>query len=96
MRGVVSFLGILLLLASQAEAGPDPGVVPRAVRENVCQKHNTLHHRLDVIEKRVEDAVGKLESEVSILLDAIEAPEWSPLLTTGGPAIDIYDNMDSA
>ncbi|KAG2462651.1 TIM23 translocase, partial [Polypterus senegalus] len=73
--------------------GPDPGVVPRAVRENACQKHNTLHHRLDFIEKRVEDAVGKLESEVSILLDAIEAPEWSPLLSTGGPAIDIYDNI---
>ncbi|RXM35776.1 Mitochondrial import inner membrane translocase subunit Tim23 [Acipenser ruthenus] len=55
-----------------------------------------MHHRLDSVEKRVEEVVGQLETEVSILLDAIEAPEWRPLLEAEGPTIDILDNKGAA
>jgi hypothetical protein len=42
--------------------------------------------------KKVEDTVEKLEDELAILLDAIEAPEWGPLLDiTGTPSVDILD-----
>ncbi|CDQ68718.1 unnamed protein product [Oncorhynchus mykiss] len=56
--------------------------------------HSTLHDRLDVVEKHVEDTVQKLEDELAVLLDAIEAPEWSPLLETAGkPVVDILDGQ---
>ncbi|KAK6487416.1 placenta-specific protein 9 [Huso huso] len=85
---------LLLLLRDQAAAGPGVGTLPRAVHGTACQQNSALHHRLDSVEKRVEEVVGQLETEVSILLDAIEAPEWSPLLEDEGPTIDILDNKD--
>ncbi|XP_031691702.1 placenta-specific protein 9 isoform X1 [Oncorhynchus kisutch] len=84
---------------SQAEGdfavlGPESELQPRAVRSSACQDHSTLHDRLDVVEKRVEDTVQKLEDELAVLLDAIEAPEWSPLLETAGkPVVDILDGQ---
>jgi hypothetical protein len=44
--------------------------------------------------QHVEDTVQKLEAELAMLLDAIEAPEWSPLLeTVGKPLVDILDGQ---
>ncbi|XP_069045353.1 uncharacterized protein [Lepisosteus oculatus] len=85
-------LVLLLLFVGQALAGPGPGLLPRASHVSACHEHRTLHHKLNAVEQRVEDAVGKLEAEVSILLDAIEDPEWSSLLDTAGPVIDILDS----
>ncbi|XP_036816890.1 placenta-specific protein 9 [Oncorhynchus mykiss] len=87
-------LGLLLLLIGYTAAGPESELQPRAVRSSACQDHSTLHDRLDVVEKRVEDTVQKLEDELAVLLDAIEAPEWSPLLETAGkPVVDILDGQ---
>ncbi|XP_024280796.1 placenta-specific protein 9 isoform X2 [Oncorhynchus tshawytscha] len=87
-------LGLLLLLIGHTAAGPESELQPRAVRSSACQDHSTLHDRLDVVEKRVEDTVQKLEDELAVLLDAIEAPEWSPLLETAGkPVVDILDGQ---
>ncbi|KAF4106191.1 hypothetical protein G5714_013853 [Onychostoma macrolepis] len=56
---------------------------------NACQDQNALHDRMDGVEKRVDDSLQKLEAELALLLDAVEAPEWSPLLDK--PLIDILD-----
>lgn len=56
---------------------------------NTCQNQNALHDRMDAVEKRVDDSLQKLEAELALLLDAVEAPEWSPLLDK--PLIDILD-----
>ncbi|KAJ3610312.1 hypothetical protein NHX12_022405 [Muraenolepis orangiensis] len=89
-------LPLLLLLIGgcvMATAG-HAGIKPRAVRSSACQDHSRLHNRLDVVEKKVEDTVEKLEDELAILLDAIEAPEWGPLLDiTGKPSVDILDGQ---
>ncbi|KAJ8359869.1 hypothetical protein SKAU_G00163940 [Synaphobranchus kaupii] len=84
--------GLFLLLIGQALTEPQSDPLPRADQISVCDKHTSLHDRLDVVEKRVEDTVQKLEAELSLLLDAIEAPEWRPLLDTAAPAIDILNS----
>ncbi|XP_059215653.1 placenta-specific protein 9-like [Centropristis striata] len=89
-RPSASSVGLIFLLIGYAVAGPEPELRPRAVRSSACQEHTNLHNRLDVVEKKVEDTVGKLEVELAALLDAIEAPEWRPLLdNTGETAVDI-------
>ncbi|XP_036402025.1 placenta-specific protein 9-like [Megalops cyprinoides] len=87
-----ALLGLLLFLIGQAATGPVSDPLPRADQAAACQKHSALHNRLDVVEKRVDDTVQKLEAELALLLDAIEAPEWSHLLDTGKPAVDILDS----
>lgn len=42
--------------------------------------------------QKVEDSVGKLETELAALLDAIEAPEWRPLLDNRGKPVDILED----
>ncbi|XP_070772705.1 placenta-specific protein 9-like [Enoplosus armatus] len=92
-RSSTSSVGLILLLIGYAAAGPGPDLRPRAVRSSACQEHNNLHSRLDVVEKKVEDTVEKLEVELAALLDAIEAPKWSPLLdNTGRTAVDILED----
>jgi len=50
-----------------------------------------------ILQKKVEDTVEKLEAELAILLDAIDAPEWRPLLDTSGkPSMDIFDGPEDA
>ncbi|KAJ8014457.1 hypothetical protein DPEC_G00040420 [Dallia pectoralis] len=84
----------LLLLIGYTKAGPDSVLKPRAVRSSACQDHSILHNRLDVVEKRVKDTVQKLEDELPLLLEVIEAPVWSPLLDIAGtPVIDILDGQ---
>ncbi|XP_071400796.1 placenta-specific protein 9-like [Centroberyx affinis] len=91
-RPSASSVGLLLLLIGYAAAGPESALQPRAVRSSACQEHTSLHNRLDVVEKRVEDTVEKLEAELAALLDVIEDPEWRPLLDTSGkPVVDILD-----
>ncbi|XP_070697304.1 placenta-specific protein 9-like [Pempheris klunzingeri] len=88
-----SSVGLILLLIGYAAAGPEPDVRPRAVRSSACQEHVNLHNRLDVVEKKVEDTVGKLEAELAALLDAVEAPKWRPMLdNTGKTAVDILED----
>ncbi|KAM3842814.1 placenta-specific protein 9-like [Diretmus argenteus] len=87
-----SSVGLLLLLIGYAAAGPESDPRSRSGPSSACQQHTGLHRRLDVVEKRVEDTVEKLEAELAILLDAIDAPEWRPLLDTSGkPVVDILD-----
>ncbi|KAL0964295.1 hypothetical protein UPYG_G00321920 [Umbra pygmaea] len=93
-RPFTFLLGVLLLLIGYISAGPESELQPRAVRSSACQDHSILHDRLDVVEKRVEDTVQKLESELAVLMDAIEAPQWSPLLDgVGKPVVDILDSQ---
>ncbi|CAI5653374.1 placenta-specific protein 9 [Oreochromis aureus] len=88
-----SSIGFLLLLIGYAAAGPEPDLLPRAVRSSACQEHTNLHHRLDVVEKQVEDTVEKLEVELAALLDAIEAPKWRHLMdNVGKTAVDILED----
>ncbi|KAI5617381.1 hypothetical protein C0J50_22933, partial [Silurus asotus] len=46
--------------------------------------------------QRVEETVQKLEAELAVLLDTIQAPEWSSFLNidTTGPAVDILDESN--
>lgn len=90
-----SSIGFLLLLIGYAAAGPDPDLRPRAVRSSACQEHTNLHNRLDVVEKKVEDTVEKLEVELTTLLESINAPEWRPLLdNTGQTTVDILEDPE--
>ncbi|KAM4595861.1 placenta-specific protein 9-like isoform 1-T1 [Polymixia lowei] len=92
-RPSISAVGLLLLLIGYAAAGPKSDLKPRAVRSSACQEHTSLHNRLDVVEKRVEDTVQTLEDNLATLMDAIEAPEWSPLLDTSAePVVDILED----
>lgn len=92
-RPSTSSFTLVLLLIGFAAAGPESDLRLRAVRSSACQEHMNLHTRLDVVEKKVEDTVEKLEVELATLLDAIEAPKWRPLLdNTGKPTVDILDN----
>ncbi|KAG5831208.1 hypothetical protein ANANG_G00301390 [Anguilla anguilla] len=84
--------GLFLLLIGQVVTGPQSDPLPRPDQVPVCEKHSSLHDRLDVVEKRVEDTVHKLEEELSLLLDVIEGPEWGPLLDTAAPIIDILNS----
>lgn len=85
-----STIGLLLILIGYAAAAPDSDPRPRVVRSSACQEHTSLHKRLDVVEKRVENTVEKLESELAALLEAIDAPQWRPLLeNTGKTTVDI-------
>ncbi|XP_053189632.1 placenta-specific protein 9-like [Scomber japonicus] len=92
IRPPTSTVGLLLLLIGYAAAGPEPDLRPRAVRSSACQEHANLHSRLDVVEKNVEDTVGKLEVELAALLDAIEDPDLRPLLDKGGKPVDILED----
>ncbi|XP_057704355.1 placenta-specific protein 9-like isoform X2 [Corythoichthys intestinalis] len=65
---------------------------PRAVPSSACQEHTNLHNRLDVVEKKVEDTVGKLEVELKALLEAIEDTKWRPQLDNSGKTIDILED----
>ncbi|XP_069545971.1 placenta-specific protein 9-like [Brachyistius frenatus] len=76
IRPLSSSIGLLLLLIGYAAAGPESDLRPRAVRSSACQEHTNLHNRLDVVEKKVEDTVEKLETELAALLDSIEGPQW--------------------
>lgn len=93
-RPLTSSLGLLLFLIGYiAAAGLEPNPQPRAVRASACQEHSSLHNRLDVVEKRVEDTVQTLETDLALLLETIESPEWSPMLDTKGkPQVDILDD----
>lgn len=43
--------------------------------------------------QKVEDTVEKLEAELAVLLDAMDAPEWRPLLDNMGKTdVDILDD----
>ncbi|KAK5853631.1 hypothetical protein PBY51_014769 [Eleginops maclovinus] len=95
MTGFTFSVGLIFLLIGYTAAGPEPDLLPRAVRSSACQEHTSLHNRLDVVEKKVEDTVEKLEVELAALLEAIEAPKWSPLLdNTGKPAVDILEDPE--
>ncbi|XP_029377507.1 placenta-specific protein 9-like [Echeneis naucrates] len=90
-----SSIGLLLLLIGSSAAGPEPGLRPRAVRSSACQEHTNLHSRLDVVEKKVEETVDKLEVELTSLLDVIEAPKWRPLLdSTRRTTVDILEEPE--
>ncbi|XP_034464266.1 placenta-specific protein 9-like [Hippoglossus hippoglossus] len=92
IQSPTSSIGLLLLLIGYAAAGPEPDLRPRAFRTSACQEHTNLHNRLDVVEKKVEDTVEKLEVELAALLDTIEAPKWRPLLDTAGQTtVDILE-----
>lgn len=59
----------------------------------ICQPHNHVSCLL----QKVEDTVEKLETELAALLDAIDAPEWRPLLdNTGNTAVDILEDPGPA
>ncbi|XP_031697417.1 placenta-specific protein 9 [Anarrhichthys ocellatus] len=89
-RPSTSSVGLILLLIGYAAAGAETDMRPRGVRSSACQEHTNLHNRLDVVEKKVEDTVEKLEAEMAALLDAIEAPKWRSLLDkAGNTAVDI-------
>ncbi|KAK2896205.1 hypothetical protein Q8A67_010693 [Cirrhinus molitorella] len=75
-------VALLMLLIGQISAETSSS-------SNACQDQNALHDRMDAVEKRVDDTLQKLEAELALLLDAVEAPEWSPLLDK--PIIDILD-----
>lgn len=51
---------------------------------------------LHICLQRVEETVQKLEAELAVLLDTIQAPEWSSMLNTdsAGPAVNILDESN--
>ncbi|TSK22646.1 hypothetical protein Baya_2004 [Bagarius yarrelli] len=84
----------LLFLIAQVLTVPESNPVNTHVTP--CQAHSKLNDRLDSVEKRVEETVQKLEAELAVLLDTIQASEWSSILNadTAGPAVDILDESN--
>ncbi|KAM9847966.1 placenta-specific protein 9-like [Aulostomus maculatus] len=93
-RPSTSSVGLFLLLIGYAVAVPEFERRPRAVPSSACEEHTKLHSRLDVVEKKVEDTVDKLEDELAALLDAIEAPKWRPMLENTGKPVDILEQPE--
>ncbi|XP_072247557.1 placenta-specific protein 9-like [Leuresthes tenuis] len=94
-RPCSSTIGLLLILIGYTVAGPESDLRPRAVRSSACQEHTNLHNRMDVVEKRVENTVGKLETELAALLEYLDDPQWRPLLeNTGKTAVDILQDPE--
>ncbi|XP_041645827.1 placenta-specific protein 9-like [Cheilinus undulatus] len=92
-RPSLSLFGLIFLLIGYTAAGPEPDILPRAARSSACQEHMSLHNRLDVVEKKVEDTVEKLDVELTALLEAVEDPKWRPLLDNAGQtAVDILED----
>ncbi|XP_076830369.1 uncharacterized protein LOC143476192 [Brachyhypopomus gauderio] len=89
---------VWLILIGQISAVSEPDLALRDSRTAACQNQHKLSSRLDTVEKRVQDTVQKLESELSVLLDAIESPEWIFLANTDSatPAVDILDGSQSS
>ncbi|KAM9727118.1 placenta-specific protein 9-like [Menidia menidia] len=94
-RGVAPGLLLVLIGCAAAGAGAETGPPPRGARSTACQEHADLHRRLDVVEKGVENTVEKLEAELAALLEAIDAPQWRPLLDNRGETmVDILQDPD--
>ncbi|KAM8859907.1 uncharacterized protein AB9W97_019709 [Spinachia spinachia] len=92
-RPATPSVGLILLLIGCSAAGPETDKHPRAVRLSACQEHTNLHGRLDVVEKKVEDRVEKLEVELAALLDVVGAPESRPVWdNTGNVLVDILED----
>ncbi|KAM4591463.1 placenta-specific protein 9-like [Odontesthes bonariensis] len=90
-----STVGLLLILIGYTAAGPESDLRPRAVRSSACQEHANLHNRMDVVEKRVENTVGKLEAELAALLEYLDDPQWRPLLeNTPKTTVDILQDPE--
>ncbi|MCI4376263.1 hypothetical protein PGIGA_G00186360 [Pangasianodon gigas] len=89
-------IALLLLLIGHMLAVPEIEPANRNTHIAPCQDHSKLNDRLDAVEKRVEETVQKLEAELAVLLDTIQAPEWSSLLNTdtAGPTVDILDESN--
>ncbi|XP_077351192.1 uncharacterized protein LOC144001083 isoform X2 [Festucalex cinctus] len=87
-----STIGLIVLLIGCAAAEVDSERSPRAVLSSACQEHTSLHNRADVVEKKVEDTVGKLEVELAALMEAIEDPKWRPHLDNTGTPVDILED----
>ncbi|KAK9964860.1 hypothetical protein ABG768_005994 [Culter alburnus] len=77
-------VALLMLLIGQISTGPET-----SSSSNPCQGQKALHERMDSVEKRLDEGVQKLQAELALLLEAVEAREWSPLLDE--PRIDILD-----
>ncbi|XP_061914776.1 placenta-specific protein 9-like [Entelurus aequoreus] len=88
-----TIVGLFILLIGSTVA--DSERTPRAAPSSACQEHASLHNRLDVVEKKVEDTVGKLEAELAALLEDIEDPKWRPLLDKTGNPVDILEDPAS-
>lgn len=91
------------LLHSCVPVGPDP--VQWICIANACIINRDLETTAFqsimspaiILQKKVEDTVEKLEAELAILLDAIDAPKWRPLLDMSGkPSVDILDGLEDA
>ncbi|KAM9809555.1 uncharacterized protein ACBT44_012745 [Syngnathus typhle] len=85
-------IGLVILLIGYTVAEVDAERSPRAVSSSACQEHASRHHRLDEVEKKVEDTVGKLEVELAALLEAIEDPKRRPRLDNTGTPVDILED----
>ncbi|KAF4090457.1 hypothetical protein AMELA_G00052680 [Ameiurus melas] len=66
-------VALLLFLIGHMLAVPERDPVNRNTHIAPCQEHSKLNDRLDAVEKRVEETVQKLEAELAVLLDTIQA-----------------------
>ncbi|KAI5107897.1 hypothetical protein C0J45_1491 [Silurus meridionalis] len=91
-------VALFLLLIGHMLAVPEIDPESRKDHTAPCKENSNsnLNDRLDAVEKRVEETVQKLEAELAVLLDTIQAPEWSSFLNidTTGPAVDILDESN--
>ncbi|MEE6488720.1 hypothetical protein FKM82_015338 [Ascaphus truei] len=60
-------------------------------RTDWCTEHRRLHHRLDVVEERVEKTVEYLYTEVNSLLDSLAGASWALPAAAGAPLVDIFE-----
>ncbi|XP_005988323.1 uncharacterized protein LOC102357047 [Latimeria chalumnae] len=90
-------LAMLLFIWEQDSSGnAEPVRVPAGGRVDSewCSQHQDLHNRLDTVEKKIEETVDRLQLEVQVILDAIQAQEKSASISPGGPIIDILDDSN--
>ncbi|KAK7149093.1 hypothetical protein R3I93_013182 [Phoxinus phoxinus] len=75
-------VALLTLLIGQILAGPESS-------SNACQDQKALHKRMDGVEERLESGVQKLQEELDLLMEELEAREWRPLVD--GSRVDLLD-----
>ncbi|KAM8924660.1 placenta-specific protein 9 [Pelodytes ibericus] len=94
MHIIVPVAVLLLVLVDGSPAAADPEI---SVGEHtdtagdICNEHQRLHRRLDVVEEHVEKTVDHLYSEVNSLLDTLSGASWALPVASGPSVLDIFE-----
>ncbi|TRZ01632.1 hypothetical protein DNTS_015963 [Danionella cerebrum] len=67
------------------------GHISTGLSSSNCHHQRALHQRMDTVEKRLDDSIQLLESEVNLLLDVLEGLEHHTLQNENVHSFDLLD-----